>query len=209
MHWENIGIVIILCSIVIGLLLVYKKNRAIRSIQEEKEKFWEREAAANNTRRKDISGLNYITIPVDSLPFVETDNYDINDYQKRLRSLSEQKILNLSGISNTDLKLEYGVANLNLLSEYDENCTRLYTTLANLGFHLSQNGYHKEAVAFLEFGINCGTDVSRNYYVLADEYLAAGDVDAYNRLLENSRKIPSLIKDSIVNELIKKSSIGG
>lgn len=204
MRWENTGVVLILCTIVMGVLLLYKKNRAIQSIQEEKDKFWAREAAANNTRRKDISGLNYITIPVDTLPFVETDIYDINDYQKQLRNLADQKIINLTGISNTDLKLEYGVANLNLLSEYDENCTRLYTTLANLGYHLSQNGFHAEAIAFLEFGIECGTDVSRNYYILADEYLAKGDIASYNRLVERAKEIPSLIKDSIVKELLKK-----
>ena len=40
-----------------------------------------------------------------------------------------RKLLNLSGISNTDLKLQYGHANLDLLAEYDQNFSNLLRCL--------------------------------------------------------------------------------
>ena len=36
-----------------------------------------------------------------------------------IEALKEKKILNLSGFTNTDLKLEYGVGNLTDLTDYD------------------------------------------------------------------------------------------
>ncbi|MGN1187333.1 MAG: hypothetical protein ACI4R6_02465, partial [Lachnospiraceae bacterium] len=140
---------IIVCTLIIGALILYESKKHKREADRKMAEFWAREAKSNSVRRQDISQLDYITIPFDSLPFVETDDGEINACQKELLALKGTKILNLSGISNTDLKLQYGVANLPQLSEYDEACTRMFRIIANLGFHLSQKGYHDEAVAFL------------------------------------------------------------
>lgn len=200
----NLVISIILCTLILGALVAYETKKSKRNAEKQVSSFWEKERKANTIRKKDISGLDYIVIPFDTLPFVETDNYDITVCQKELRALEGRKILNLAGISNTDLKLEYGVANLSDLSEYDENCTLMFRSLANLGFHLSKNGYHKEAVAFLEFGIQAGTDVSRNYLVLADEYASLGEYGKINSLIIKAKKITSPMGPSIVRKLTAK-----
>lgn len=200
----NITIVVLICTVLAGLIVSYQTKKNKKKTQENNEAFWARETKANNVRRKDISGLPYIKIPFDSLPFIDTEDYDIDTCQKELRALEGKKILNLSGFSNTDLKLEYGVANLTQLSEYDENCTRMFRTLANLGYHLSRAGHHREAVAFLEFGIECGTDISRNFFVLADEYISAGEYRKAETLLEKAGKITTPMGPSIVKELTAK-----
>ena len=95
----------------------------------------------------------------------------------------------------------YGVANLPQLSEYDDACTAMYRVIANLGSHLSKEGYHSEAIAFLEFGIEAGSDISRNFYTLADEYARAARYDDIKKLIERADKLNSPIKTSIVNKL--------
>ena len=197
---------IIVCTLIIGALILYESKKHKREADRKMAEFWAREAKSNSVRRQDISQLDYITIPFDSLPFVETDDGEINACQKELLALKGTKILNLSGISNTDLKLQYGVANLPQLSEYDEACTRMFRIIANLGFHLSQKGYHDEAVAFLEYGISAGSDLSRNYYVLADEYILAGRYEKVRELITHAESITSPMGPSILRELNAKLS---
>ena len=75
------------------------------------EDFFKRESEANQSRKRDISNLNYIKIP-DNLPFIKTDISEISNAEQNIMNLKDEKILNLTGKTNTDLKLEYGVANL-------------------------------------------------------------------------------------------------
>lgn len=196
----------IICTLIIGALILYESKKHKREADRKMAEFWERENKSNFVRRQDISQLDYITIPFEELPFVQTDDGEINACQKELLALKGVKLLNLSGISNTDLKLQYGVANLPQLSEYDEACTRMFRIIANLGFHLSQKGYHNEAVAFLEFGIAAGSDISRNYYVLADEYILAGSYDKVRELITHAGEITSPMGPSILRELNAKLS---
>ena len=44
------------------------RNRSQRSIKESQDAFWEKEQRANRTRKQDISGLDYIQIPLNSFP---------------------------------------------------------------------------------------------------------------------------------------------
>ena len=89
---------------------IHKNNHSQENVQEQ---FWENERQANFTRRKDIHNLNYLTIPIEKIP----QNLH-TDAEKTLVRLSSDKMLNLSGITNTELKLEYGAANLDELSSY-------------------------------------------------------------------------------------------
>lgn len=195
---------IIFCTIVLGFLLLYERRKHSRETERRNAEFWQREDRANTVRRKDISQLPYIDIPYDSLPFIEDAHGEIASCQKELMALKGSRLLNLSGMSNTDLKLKYGVANLTQLSEYDEACSRMYRTIANLGYHLSKEGYHDEAVAFLEFGIRSGSDISRNYYVLADEYILTGRYDDLGKLISHAENLNTPMKPAILRELNKK-----
>ena len=92
--------------------LMHKNKRAQENLEKQ---FWDREHSANFTRKKDISNLNYLIITQDKIPQNLT-----TDAKKSLETLCGQKMLNLSSMSNTDLKLEYGVANLDELSACDD-----------------------------------------------------------------------------------------
>lgn len=162
--------------------------------------FWKRESDANSVRKKDISNLNYIVIP-DSLLGITGDSPETEAVLSDFRKCRDMTMLNLSGLSNTDLKMEYGAANLENLSVYDENCTTLLRRIMSCAEELKACGRDDDAVAFLEFGVKCRTDISKNYTMLAEYYAAKGDSAGIERLIQAAGSINSFTKDSICKKL--------
>ncbi len=160
------------------------RNRSQRSMKESQDAFWEKEQRANRTRRQDISQLDYIQIPLDTFPIGACTDPGLSDLEQTLQTLSSRKILNLSGISNTDLKLQYGAANLNILSDW-----------------LLALGRWQDAVRVLEFGVACGSDVSKNYTLLGNVYREHGETGKLNELTEIVRSSDMLLKDTILKQL--------
>lgn len=161
-----------------------------------------REDRANAIRRKDISELPYIQVPIDMFPFHITLNDEkkqtkITEYEKLIRTLSGQRMLNLIGISNTELKEQYGPANLELLTIYDQNYSRYLRTL-QLFAECIYEEYPADAVSILEYCIATGTDISGTYDLLGHYYLSHGD---HKRFLALYDQIP--VKDSISGKVIQ------
>jgi hypothetical protein len=169
---------------------------------EMEQNFWEREQRANFTRKKPLDNLNYISIP-DELLSMRPENMtdEINSCLLDLNDLSSYKIVNLTGFTNTDLKLEYGTANINILSDYDFHYTNLVTLLQKLGELLHENNDDADAITVLEFAVSTGTDVSKTYYLLADLYKTAGTPEKISYLISQAKNINSLLKNSIVQTL--------
>lgn len=190
-------------SFIIFLIwLAYEIAKARRGSAALEESFWEKEARANQTRRKSLDNLNYITIPLDYLPTeILKDNEKVKEYSNLLLSLSESPIVNFSGLSNTDLKLEYGVANITLLMQYDQNYTILARTLQQWAELLYQENYRTEAQHLLEFAISTDTDVSGTYRLLAQIYCEENDSDKINALLARAENLKSGSKNIIVRAL--------
>ncbi len=108
--------------IVFGFLFSFSMKRRTKKEKQYVDNFWEREREADSTRRKSLENLDYVAIPLQDLP-MDVLGYlpEIEEYHEKLRELSGKKIVNFAGYSNTELKLEYGAPNINLLSEYDRN----------------------------------------------------------------------------------------
>lgn len=180
---------------------VYVKRQAKNSKKTDEE-FWAREFRANSVRRKSLDGLKYITIPLETFPtHLLNENADVLECISVLEALTSRKIVNLTGWSNTDLKLEYGTANINLLTEYDQNYTVLVRTLQKWADLLTEAGYQKEAIPLLEFAVMTGTDISRTYYLLAEYYVSAGQYKDIDRLRQTARNLRSANRDIIVKHL--------
>lgn len=190
--------------IFIIFLLAYLRKRQTRNQEAVERNFWNLEYQANNTRRQDISGLSYITIPLDKFPIGIAKDDSLKNYEDTLTSLSGQKILNLGSQTNTDLKLKYGPANLAALTDYEQNFTTLCHTLISYASRLIELGHKKEAVTVLEYGISCGSDLSKNYLLLADLYLELGSSSKLDELLEKAATLDSLMKASITKQLEEK-----
>ena len=136
-----------------------------------------------------------------ALPLSPSTDEEVSEYQHTVMALSEKKLLNLSGKTNTDLKLEYGVANLTILMEYDNNYTTLINTLTRWGARLFQLEQADDALTVLEYSISIGSDVSRNFYLLAEYYASLNRPDEIDRLLAKAEDIHSLMKNSIIKKL--------
>lgn len=188
--------------IIFCIWLGYEIHKHAKTQEKADYDFWEKEAAANNMRRKPLDDLNYIQIPFDSLPMeIFSDDSVIREYHETLYTLSESPIVNLSGISNTDLKLKYGAPNIELLSRYDQSYTTLARTLQSLGQSLFQKGCYTEARLFLEFAVSTRTDISGTYKLLADIYTMQNEPEKISSLIPVAESLNSVLKDSILTLL--------
>lgn len=190
-------------SFIIFLIwLSYEISKSRRIGEKAQDAYWERENAANNTRRKSLDNLRYIVIPFDSLP-METLKEDekIIEFHKTLYYLSESPIVNFTGFSNTDLKLEYGAPNIDLLARYDQSYTTLARTLQQWAEKLYQAGYVQEAKQILEFSISTDTDVSGSYRLLASIYSKEGETGKIKELEDRARHLKSASRNIIVRIL--------
>ena len=147
-----------------------KRQRQTTKQEEANEAFLERERQANATRKKDISNLDYLAFSVKRLPISNYPDTKLTEYETILTNLSNQKIINLSQYSNTDLKLMYGPANFNDLSEFDENYHTLSNTLFDYAKRESELGQTDAAIAILEYAMELKIDSSQIYLLLAKLY---------------------------------------
>lgn len=166
------------------------------------EAFWEKERTANQTRRKPLDDLAYITIPMDRLPFhLLKEDEQIMEYQQIIRDLSNEPIVNLTGISNTDLKLQYGAPNIELLSSYDQRYTTLVCTLQSWAKYLYSCGYPKEAMSILEFAVDTQTDIYATYELLVQIYEETSETSKIPELISHAESIKSLSQKKILTLL--------
>jgi hypothetical protein len=157
----------ILLCIVMNLLM----RRTSRKTEEQEASFWEKELQSNNVRKKSLENLEYIHIPFDLLPFgTAGDDKILQDAENELTALKDEKIVNLTGISNTDLKLEYGTANITPLTQYDQNYTALVCSLQKWGQALYDLGRFEDAAKVLEFAVKTRSDITATYRLLIDLY---------------------------------------
>jgi len=190
--------------IVIAMVVRHNIKRGERLKSTDDKSFWERERQANSVRRKSLDDLNYITIPLDRFPtHIMEDNPQVAECRSLLQTLSEQPIVNFTGYTNTDLKLEYGTSNITRLTEYDQNYTLLVRTLQQWADILCNAGFFDEAKILMEFAISTGTDISRTYYKLAEFYSARGDNFQIQQLIEKAESLRSSNKNIIVRTLQK------
>lgn len=177
-----------------------KKHRRIES--KAYDSFWEKEAAANSTRRKPLDGLDYIKIPFDRLAMdLLKDDPVVAEYHETLKELSKSPIVNFTGISNTDLKLMYGAPNIDLLSRYDQSYTILVRTLQNLAKVLYEKGYVEEARQILEFAVETRTDISATYKLLSSIYLENHQPEKIESLIPIAKNLNTSMSGHIVSIL--------
>lgn len=195
------GLPIILpCFIILCIVVAYSIRHGKSVAEKEEDAFWERERAANSTRRKPLDNLEYITVPIDILPItLHIEDNTIKEYVDTIVELSKSPIVNLTGISNTDLKLQYGAPNIDLLSLYDQRYTTLACILQKWADRLFSMGETEAVRTILEFAVSTRTDVSGSYRLLCTIYGDNNDAASIRALLPIATSLNSPMKDSIVS----------
>ena len=166
------------------------------------KRFLEKERRANSTLKKPLDDLDFVKVPLDAIPMPEPAvNERCASLIAEIKRLSEVKAVNLTGISNTDLKLTYGAPNLPILTEYDQNFTSICRNLFDLGCEYKNAGFTDEAIATLNCAVNLGTDISSNFTLLAEIYAEKGLYVEIQRLINQADNIRSLTKNSTITKL--------
>lgn len=245
-------------TFIILVFLFFCKSRD-KNIQKESETFWIKERESQFIPKKDISSLDYLTVPYASLPFCYwmpgktaplrlSDNTpkqtapipesftgvseeftvlsevssnaaynrapmhsaplseELAEAERELCMLAGKRILNLTGISNTQLRLSYGTANLEPLTAYDQNYTVLIRTLQKWGALLVSAGRAKDAVTVLSYAVSIGSDIAGTYTLLARLYKEQGRLDKIEELKEHAAGLTTLMKPSILRDLEQLTS---
>ena len=162
-------LVLLAITLVVIIVLGYYRSKVTQSQDNAEKAFWEKELAAGNTRRQDLEKLDYITIPLEQFPL------GLNtDAEKELVALSKARIKNFQGLSNTELKLQYGTANLDELSSYESNFIRLQQVVLEYAKELCTADRRADAIHILEFMLQNGGDISGLYLELATLYQQEG-----------------------------------
>lgn len=188
--------------IIFAVWLTYEIKKHEKMEDNALDDFWAREHKANNTRRKSLDGLDYIKIPFECIP-KSLLPYDeaVQDCLSTLERLSDKKIVNLTGYTNTDLKIEYGTANLTVLSSYDENYTLYARTIYKLAKLYLENGYESNARVLLEKGVESGTDIKDTYILLKDMYAKNHEEAKIKALIEAASSLRSANRNIILRSL--------
>lgn len=194
---------LLIASFLTFSIVFFFRLKHVSSIESKTyDEFWARENKANFTRKKPLDNLNYITIPGELLNMKpENSNEELDACIRDLNDLSAYTIVNLTGYTNTDLKLEYGTANITILSEYDFHYTNLAALLQKLAEKLHESGNDALAVMTLEFAVSTNTDVSKSYYLLAQLYIDAHTPEKIFDLMESAQNIKSIQRDIILKHL--------
>lgn len=193
--------------IVFIVWLKYELSKSNRLNEAREQEFWRKEHKANKTEKRSLENLDYITVPLDSL-FLHLlpEDEKAAEYKETFHTLSESRIVNFTGISNTDLKLEYGALNIDQLTRYDQNYTVLARTLNQWAARLYENGYSKEAREVLEFAVSTKTDVSGSYKLLCRIYREENTPEKIQALYPVAEALNSAMKKPIVRILQEAES---
>ena len=187
------------------LLFIVLLTLRIKSLDAKQAKeqadFWDKEKAANTTPAKDISNLRYITIPIEKFPLNFSNDEKVIELENELKEISTHKLLNLTGISNTDLKLTYGVPNFDTMSQIGEDFDKACILLNSYGKVLFEAGRDEDAKNVLEFAVGVGTDISESYTMLADYYKKNSQKEKLSFLREQVSNSNSMLKNSILNKI--------
>lgn len=210
--------IFLLFVILFAFWVRYEIQKNSKAESNSNADFREREQQANFARKADISSLDYITVPLDHLPF--TKDYDgvkasyslspgIDDFtkneilscEKNIITLSSKKILNLNGMSNTDIKLQYGVANLQILIQYDENFAKLSRTLAKWGRLLFDANEYDASEKVLSYAVSCKSDIEEVFTTLAKIYHQTDNELGLSELVDACSCFDELRRDNIINQI--------
>ena len=189
--------------IIITFAFIVTRTAASSNRRQEKasKTFWQNEHDANFARRRDISDLSFINIDLNRLDTDALDHLSLSTQKAELLSLSAKKIVNLSAYTNTDLKLMYGPANLEELSEYDMNYTTLIRLLNSIAKKLSEINETTLATSYLEYAVEIGSDITETYVLLGSIYKSLGKDDKLSCLIKTAKDITSLSGPVIVTKL--------
>ena len=191
-------------------LFIWSHNLRKRQKTHEAEKaaFWSKEEQSLAVRKKEIPAELYFHPDISRLnfPALELDPVATEKYQtleKQIRNSVSLPMLSLSGMSNTDLRLNFGTANQPVITQAEENYEAFLNFLHEYAVLMNEHGRPEEAIAALEEAVRLKSDISQHYFLLADLYRAKADAASLQTLTALAKDMTSTSKQKILNYLNK------
>ena len=95
---------------VLGIVIIfitwfaYQRRKSKILLEQDNEQFWNRESESNSVRKKSLDDLDYIYLRSEEFPMVADDDTIVGQCHEEFNKLINKKFVNLTGITNTDLK---------------------------------------------------------------------------------------------------------
>ena len=175
---------------IVFIIYVQVKMKRGTKTPQWNQSFWSKEKASNFARKKDISELDYLEVDQNLLPWDDQADGAIQDAQDDVREILKRPILNLQGMSNADIKLNYGIANFEILSACDQNYARLIRALNQWGEALYQSD-----------ALDIGSDISSTYITLGKIYAQTDRIEQIQPLIERVKEQDFFMRDTVIDKL--------
>lgn len=173
--------------------------------------FLENERQVNMSRKKDISPEFFYKPDISRLPLCGEGG---NEKSARLQALVEKKaaltmIRLTEPMTNTDIKMRFGLSNLENVTNYEENYNGYVRALIDWAEALVQEGKKTEAETILLETVALQSEFSKGYYLLVDLYDSDKRHDEISNLYDIISKVDFLannptLKNKILNHTIDK-----
>ena len=168
-------IVVIALTVILNIIIARSKSREFNY-----DAVVEAERRANAARRRDIDPELFITPDIDALPFKEYGQKP--EYEPVRFAAAEAKemsalpmIKTAKDMTNNDIKLKFGVANLEDVAIMEENYNYFIAAMLKWAEELIALREYADAETVLKETVRIGSDFSKSYTLLADVYAAVND----------------------------------
>ncbi|MBQ9120535.1 MAG: hypothetical protein IJY09_10880 [Lachnospiraceae bacterium] len=197
------------CTLIFIVLMRYYSRKQTKINTESANELRLRELEALTARKQDISGLPYMIADNNKLPVLpDASDEEATERLTKLKQMNGKQLLNLSNISNTDLRLTYGAANFLVLSACDTDYMNYTQELYRLGHRLHETGYPTEALQVLTYALELHTDIGNTYRLLGDIYASHQDQAALSALMQQAEaNLTELVLPPVLTYLKKLSSV--
>lgn len=183
---------ILIVGTTIAIQIMMRKNKI--DFKQILENISKKEQEANLSRRKEIDKELFVTPDISVLPIKDygesPENKKIKDAQNLVIRKSKLTMIRFDEpISNTDLKLKYGYANLENITIYEEHYNSYMQALILWSELLIEKNNTEDAEKVLSEAINLKCDLSKAYMLLIDIYKKTNNLsklEEIKKLVENS-----------------------
>lgn len=153
-------------------ILVLRHNMKKTQKQSEKrlESYYEREQKANSVRKKSLDSVVLYSIDLEKLPFGKKASPELVHIEEEIKRLSTLPMASFKGCDNTQLKLDYGTANLSTLIQYETTYNLMLDKLTEYSKTLLEMDANEEAMMVLEVAVDLESDKSHTYIELSNLY---------------------------------------
>lgn len=189
-------------------LWLYHSRKNQKSYLAQKEAFWNKEQEALNTRKKEIPDELIYRPDISTLSFPALDLSEalLVKYQKLIKQITasaELPMMNLRNMSNTDIRLQFGVANQAFITQAEENYDAFLNFLFDYALLMKDNHCIQEAIFALEEIIRLDSDTSKYYILLADLYAETSNQTGLQRLRHAAEKCNPIGQSKVLQHLDK------